>query len=385
MERKRLSVLGSTGSIGTQTLDVAKKRGYSVCALAARGNIKRLEQQARQFLPRLVCVYDENCYRPFKQALADTDIRVTAGEQGLCEAAAAEEADTVVNAVVGMVGLKPTMAAISAGKDVALANKETLVTGGSLVIAAARERGVNILPVDSEHSAIFQCLQGSRERELKRILLTASGGPFYGKTREELAHVTVEDALKHPNWDMGAKITTDSATLMNKGLELIEAVWLFGCKPEQIEILVHRESVIHSGVEFVDNAVICQLGVPDMRLPIQYALTYPERVESPCEQLDLLRYGTLSFAHPDEETFLCLKAAKQAIVRGGLYPAMVNGANEAAVALFLDHKISFLQIGELVTGALSLTPPAGEMTVERVYEADALARGYVLDQVNQQA
>ncbi len=374
---KQLSVLGSTGSIGTQTLDVAKRRGYSVAALAVRTNYKALEQQARQFLPRLVCVYDEKYYHDLKLSLADTSIEVVAGEEGLCQVAALPQADTVVNAVVGMVGLKPTMAAIEAKKKIALANKETLVTGGELVTAAARREGVLILPVDSEHSAIFQCLQGSGKKELKRILLTASGGPFYGRTKEELAGVTVEDALKHPNWSMGAKITVDSATLMNKGLELIEAVWLFDCKPQQVEIVVHRESVIHSGVEFADNAVLCQLGVPDMRLPIQYALTYPERVESPVDELDLFSYGTLSFARPDEETFLCLKAAKEAIKRGGLYPALVNGANEQAVALFLNREISFLQIGELVMGALSLTPPSGRMTVERVYEADRLAREYV--------
>lgn len=378
---KRLCVLGSTGSIGTQSLDVAQKSGFEVTALAAHSNIDLLEKQARQFMPRLVCVYNEKKYADLKQRLSDTDIKVCAGMQGLCETAASPSADTVINSVVGMVGLIPTLSAIEAGREIALANKETLVTGGEIVMQKAKEKGVKILPVDSEHSAIFQCINAGRSRDVKKIILTASGGPFFGKNKKDLESVGAKQALKHPNWDMGAKITIDSATLMNKGLEFIEAVRLFGVTPGQIEVVVHRESVIHSAVEFNDSSVIAQLGVPDMRIPIQYALTYPKRVKSPVKSLSLLDYGRLTFYPPDEDTFVCLKAARLAVEKGGVYPTYINGANEQAVSLFLDGKIDFLKIGELVTGALELNNIAGELTVEKILDADKAAREYVLSAV----
>ena len=308
-----------------------------------------------------------------KTRLADTPVRVVCGMEGLCETAALPEAELLVNAVVGMVGLRPTLAAIEAGKDIALANKETLVTGGALVMRAAREKGVRILPVDSEHSAIFQCLQGYSGNRLNKILLTASGGPFFGKTRAELQNVTAEQALRHPNWSMGAKITVDSATLMNKGFECIEAVWLFDCAPEQVEVVVHRESIIHSMVEFADYAVIAQMGVPDMKIPIQYALTYPERKPCPTGRLDLFSVGQLTFARPDMETFPCLKTALEAIRMGGLYPTLVNSANEELVALFLQGKIPFLQIGDTVSQMLSL-PVSGALTLDSILEAERQAR-----------
>ena len=309
--------------------------------------------------------------------MSDTDTRVVTGIDGLCEVASLECADIVLNSVVGMVGLRPTIAAIRAKKAIALANKETLVTGGELVLKLAKECGVSILPVDSEHSAIFQCLQGNPKKALSRIILTASGGPFYGKSREELRNVTVAQALKHPNWDMGAKITIDSATLMNKGLELIEAVWLFGCNPDDVEIVIHRESVLHSAVEYCDYSVIGQMGTPNMKLPIQYALTYPERVPCHVKRLSLTDYGTLSFMKPDLETFVCLKACYEALKKGGLYPAMVNGANEEAVSLFLAEKIPFLAIGELVYQVLQLLPVHNNVTVEHIEQADQMARAYV--------
>jgi 1-deoxy-D-xylulose-5-phosphate reductoisomerase len=378
---KKISILGSTGSIGTQSLDVAKTHGYDVCGLAANSNIKLLEQQARQFLPRLVCIYDENCYHDLKIALSDTDIKIVTGIDGLCEVASMDEIDIVINSVVGMIGLRPTLAAIDAGKDIALANKETLVTGGKIVMAKAKEKQVKILPVDSEHSAIFQSIGTNRACDIKKIILTASGGPFFGRTKEELKNVTIDDALNHPNWSMGAKITIDSASMMNKGLELIEAVWLFNVPPSDIEIIVHKQSVIHSAVEFVDHSVIAQLGVPDMRIPIQYALTYPERYVSSVKSLSLLKYGTLSFFEPDWETFICLKAAKEAIQKGGLYPTLVNGANEQAVELFLKKQISFLEIGELVYSSLSLNVAQDDFTVEDIIKTDRYAREYVLSQV----
>lgn len=378
---KKLSILGSTGSIGTQALDVCRQNGYSVAALAAGSNTKLLEQQVRKFSVPVAAVYDEAAYRDLKQRLADTSVKVLAGEQGVCEAAAQDECDTVLNAIVGIAGLRPTMTAISAGKTLALANKESLVTGGNLVMQAAKERGVSILPVDSEHSAIFQCLEGNNNSdEIFKIILTASGGPFFGKTKEELYKVTKEQALKHPNWDMGAKITIDSATMMNKGLEIIEAAWLFRVNTDQIEVVVHRESVIHSAVEFVDGSVIAQLGVPDMRLPIQYALTYPNRVKGPSHRLSLTQYGTLTFFEPDYETFRCLGAAKEALAMGGLAPCVVNGANEQAVALFLDGKIRFIDIGELVCSALHHIKVGSASSIEDVFAADKAAREYVLGQ-----
>ncbi len=373
---KKITILGSTGSIGTQALDVCKANDFTVYGLAALQNEAKLEAQARAFLPKVVCIFDESHYQSMKARLADLDIQVVAGMEGLCGLAADPEGGMVLNAVMGMVGLQPTLAAIEAGKDVALANKETLVTGGELVMAKAKEKGVQILPVDSEHSAIFQCLNGSRHCRIEKILLTASGGPFYGWSREALEKATPAAALKHPNWSMGQKITVDSATLMNKGLEIIEAVHLFGVKPAQIEVVVHRESVIHSAVEFEDGSVIAQLGAPDMRLPIQYALTYPERTACPAKRLSLTDYGTLTFAKPDAATFACLSAAAEAIRRGGLYPTLVNCVNEALVPLFLAGKVDFLQIGELVNEALSLNG-SGEVTLGRILAAEKEAQEFV--------
>lgn len=376
--KQMLSILGSTGSIGTQTLDVARRLGLQVCALAANRNVAMLENQIREWKPQLVAVFDLDAAKNLRTAVADTPVKVVQGMEGLCEAASIPCADVVCNSVVGMVGLLPTLAAIAAKKDVALANKETLVAGGALVMPAAREAGVRILPVDSEHSAIFQCLQGCpEEKALNRLILTASGGPFFGKTREELSNVTPEQALKHPNWNMGAKVTIDSATMMNKGLEITEAFWLFGVPADRIDVVVHRESIVHSMIEYTDHSVIAQLGVPDMRLPIQYALTWPQRVPSPAAQLDLVKCGTLSFHEPDEETFTCLRACKRALRRGGLASAAVNGANEEAVRLFLDRKISFLQIGELVMQAMEHQPDAACASVEDILNADRAAREFV--------
>lgn len=373
MEHQPITILGSTGSIGTQALEVCENNGIPVKGLAAFSNEALLEEQARRFHPEQICIYSEEHYLGMKARLADTDIRVVSGMEGLCDTAALSGTELCLNSVVGMVGLQPTLAAIEAGKTIALANKETLVTGGQLVMRAAKEKGVRILPVDSEHSAIFQCLQGYSGCEVNKILLTASGGPFFGKTREELAQVTVEQALRHPNWSMGAKITIDSATLMNKGFECIEAVWLFDVKPSQIQVLVHRESVIHSMVEFCDHAVLAQLGAPDMKIPIQYALTYPERLPCAVKPLDLLEYGCLTFAKPDMDTFSCLGAALKAVEMGGLYPTLVNSANEELVRLFLNGKISFLQIGDTVSKMLEL--PAGQkVTLASVLEAEKTAR-----------
>ncbi len=377
---KRVSILGSTGSVGTQALEVCVTHGFPVKGLAAHHNEVLLEEQTRRFRPHLVCIFDESRYQSFKTRVADLPVKVVTGIEGLCEAASMDEADMVLNAVSGMIGLRPTLAAIDAHKELALANKETLVTGGELVMRRAKEQNVPILPVDSEHSAIFQCLNGYRHCKVNRILLTASGGPFFGKTREDLRHVTPKDALNHPNWNMGAKITIDSATMMNKGLELIEAYWLFDVLPEQIEIVIHRESVIHSAVEFTDCAVIAQLGTPDMKLPIQYALTYPERMPCPTKALNLWEVGKLTFFEPDEETFTCLKTAKEAIRRGRLYPTLMNCANELAVQLFLDGKISFLQIAALNERALELDG-SGEVTVENILNAEAAARELVLSSI----
>ena len=375
---KNLSILGSTGSIGKQSLDVCRKCGYKVKALTAFSSVDEIEKQAREFKPELVALVDENAAGDLKTRLADTDTKVLAGVDGVCECAARESADTVLNSVVGMAGLKPTLAAIKAKKKIALANKETLVAGGQLVYSEAEKYGVDILPVDSEHSAIFQCLQGRpSNKALKKIILTASGGPFFGKTRDELKNVTVENALKHPNWSMGAKITVDSATMMNKGLELIEAVWLFKVKPEDIDIVVHRESIVHSAVEYDDNSVIAQLGVPDMRIPIQYALTYPERYESPVEELNLAQIGKLTFFEPDYETFGCINLCKKAISTGGLMPAAVNSANEQANLMFRNGEIGFLEIAERVSRVFGRVPEYESYTLDDVMEIDALAREIV--------
>ena len=380
---KNISVLGSTGSIGTQTLDVADKLGLRVCALAAAKNIELLEQQARKYNPKLAVVFDEQKAEELKIALADTDIKVLGGMDGLIEAACLPQADLVVNSVVGMVGLQPTIAAAQAKKDIALANKETLVAGGDLVTDAVRENGVKLLPVDSEHSAIFQCLQGIPDKKvIKKLILTASGGPFFGKTTDELRGVTVEQALKHPNWSMGAKITIDSATMMNKGLEIIEAGRLFGVSGSDIDVVVHRESIIHSLVEFTDNSVLAQLGVPDMRIPIQYAITYPMRYESPVAELDLAQIGKMSFFEPDYETFECLRACKKAFAMGGAATAIANGANEEANLMFRQGKIKFLDIGELVSGALESIQNFTPSCVGDILEVDARAREYVKGKIS---
>ena len=379
MPTKNLAILGSTGSIGKQSLDVCRKCGYSVKALTAFSSVKEIENQAREFKPEAVALVDENAAKELKIKLSDTDIKVLSDIDGVCECAALESADTVLNSVVGMAGLKPTLTAISAKKKIALANKETLVAGGQLVMNEAKKNGVEILPVDSEHSAIFQCLAGKpSNKALKKIILTASGGPFFGKTAEELKNVTVENALKHPNWSMGAKITIDSATMMNKGLELIEAVWLFCVKPDDIEIVVHRESIIHSAVEYNDNSVIAQLGLPDMRIPIQYALTYPERFESPVDELSLSQIGKLTFYEPDYDTFKCINICKNAINKGGLYTAAVNSANEQANLMFRQGKIGFLEIAEKVQEVLECTPHYDEYTFDDVMEVDKFAREYVM-------
>lgn len=378
----RLSILGSTGSIGTQALDVVRKHGIEVVALTANKNAELLEAQAREFSPKTVALLDEDAAADLRVRLADTDVKVLSGLSGICECARAEAADTVLNSIVGMAGLLPTLDAIDEKKNIALANKETLVAGGQLVMNSAREKGVSIYPVDSEHSAIFQCLKGApRDRALKKILLTASGGPFFGKTREELQNVTAEQALKHPNWDMGAKITIDSATMMNKGLEIIEACWLFGVTEDKIKVVVHRESIIHSAVEFDDNAIIAQLGLPDMRIPIQYALTYPNRYESPTGEVDLAALSTLHFADPDYETFDCLSICREAIRRGGLYPCAANSANEQANALFRKGKIGFLEIGELVGEAMEECENIQNYTLSDVMAADRIARELVMSKV----
>jgi 1-deoxy-D-xylulose-5-phosphate reductoisomerase len=381
VEINSISLLGSTGSIGVQALEVCRSLGVRVAALAANRSITLLEDQIRAFRPGLAAVADEKAAAELKGRVRDLDVRVLCGIEGVCEAASLEGSDLVLNAIVGMAGLTPTLAAIAAKKPLALANKESLVVGGELVTRKAAENGVKILPVDSEHSAIFQCLQGCTDtkRQLKRIILTASGGPFFGRTRPQLEAVTPSQALRNPNWTMGAKITIDSATLMNKGMELIEAVWLFGLQPEAVEIVVHRESVLHSAVEFVDNAVLAQLGVPDMRIPIQYALTWPGRMPSESAQLDLLELGTLSFAKPDEETFKCLRTCKDAIRRGGLAPAAANGANEQAVELFLKGAIGFNDIGDLVESAAVRQESETPITLDGIIEADRNARRFVVE------
>ncbi len=370
---KKLCILGSTGSIGTQALEVAERNGYTVTSLAAGSNTALLEVQARKFSVKSVAVFNTERAKELKLKLADTDIKVLSGAEGVCEITR-DDSDIVLNSIVGIAGLRPTLSAIEAGKTIALANKETLVTGGETVNRKANEKGVKIIPVDSEHSAIFQSLQGAPEKSLKKILLTASGGPFYGKTREELENVTIKQALNHPNWSMGAKITVDSATMMNKGLEVIEAVHLFGITADNIEVLIHRQSILHSGAELSDGAVIAQLGTPDMRLPIQYALTYPDRSDFAFERLSLADIGTLTFARPDNRTFRCLPLCIEAIKRGGLAPAAVNGANEEAVRMFLEGRIKFLQIADFVEKALECVNNKKEYTLEDIFETDRTSR-----------
>jgi len=373
---KTISILGSTGSIGTQTLQVCRDLGIGVAALSAGSNVELLEQQIREFGVPLASVYDEKKAEILKARLVDFPCTVLSGEEGNRVVATASDASVVVTAMMGMIGLKPTLAAIDAGKDIALANKETLVCAGQIVMPRAAQKGVKILPVDSEHSAIFQCLQGAGDNPINKILLTASGGPFFGKTADELRDMTAKDALKHPNWNMGSKITIDSSTLMNKGLEWMEAKWLFDVTDDQIEVVVHRESIIHSAVEFADHSVIAQMGVPSMYLPIKYALTYPARVQSGNFGLSL--FGkTLHFYEVDEKTFSCLRLAKEASRAGGLYPTVLNGANEQAVDLFLKGKIRFLQIAQLVEEALAKTPVGDATNLDYVLEADRLARAQV--------
>lgn len=377
-----ISILGSTGSIGTQTLDVVDKLNLNVVALTASTNIVLLEEQVRKYKPQLAVVYDEAKAKIFKDNIKDTDTLVLSGMDGLVSAATIETAELVLNSVVGMVGLKPTIAAANAKKDIALANKETLVAGGKLVTDAVKSNGVKLLPVDSEHSAIFQCLQGMPNSKcLKKLILTASGGPFFGKTADELKSVTIEQALNHPNWSMGAKITVDSASMMNKGLEIIEASRLFDVSGDDIDVVVHRESIIHSMIEYSDNSIIAQLGLPDMRIPIQYAVTYPERFSSPVGELNLSQIGKLTFYEPDYDTFKCLKVCKKALSMGGAATAIANGANEEANMLFRQGKISFLDIGELVCGAVNSIKNFEPKTVDDVLLADKLARQYVLENV----
>ena len=380
---KGIALLGSTGSIGTQSLDVCRMHGYRVVCLTANRRVDLMETQIREFRPDLVSMMDPVAADDLRTRVADTGTKVLSGMDGLIECATYSGADTVLNAVVGMVGLQPTLAAIQAKKTLALANKETVVAGGHLVTNTAKAYGVDILPVDSEHSAIFQCLQGSPEKgAVKKLILTASGGPFFGKTLAELENVTAADALKHPNWDMGAKITIDSATMMNKGLEFIEAKWLFDMPIDAIDIVVHRESVVHSAIAYQDNSVIAQLGVPDMRIPIQYALTYPRRLPSPVQELSLVDYGKLTFYAPDYDTFRCINVCKDAIAAGGLRPAAANGANEESVRLFLNGKIKFTDIAVLNRAAMEACPQVADYTLDDVLQADRAARDYVIEAVS---
>ena len=368
---KKIAILGSTGSIGTQTLEVARNNGdLEIVSLAAGSNIKKLEEQIREFRPKTAAVWSEEKAKELRAAVRDLDVRVVSGMDGLIEVCTAPEAEIVVTAIVGMIGIVPTIAAMKAGKDIALANKETLVTAGHIIIPLAKETGVKILPVDSEHSAIFQCLNGEDRGGLHKILLTASGGPFRGKKREELQGIQVEDALKHPNWAMGRKITIDSSTLVNKGLEMMEARWLFGVEPKDIQIVVQPKSIIHSMVEFVDGAVIAQLGTPDMKLPIQYALYYPERRYLPGERLNFGTLTQITFEKPDMETFTGLKLAFDAAAAGGSMPTVYNAANEKAVALFLDRKIGWLSIPEIIEASMRAHPVIPNPSVEEILETE---------------
>lgn len=368
---KKIAILGSTGSIGTQTLEIVRTNGdLEVTALAAGNNIDLLEQQIREFRPKLAAVWKEERAAELKSRVRDMDIEIVSGMDGLLSVAAAPESEILVTAIVGMIGILPTIEAIKAGKDIALANKETLVTAGHIIMPLAKERGVSILPVDSEHSAIFQSLQGGQRKALHKILLTASGGPFRGKKREELKNIQVEDALKHPNWEMGRKITIDSSTMVNKGLEVIEAKWLFGVTVDQILVVVQPQSIIHSMVEYEDGAVIAQLGTPDMKLPIQYALYYPERRYLPGDRLDFAALQQITFEKPDMETFYGLKLAYEAGRRGGSLPTVLNAANERAVAMFLDRKIGYLQIPEIIQACMENHKNIEDPTVEEILKTE---------------
>ena len=372
---KQIVILGSTGSIGTQAVEVCRDLGYRILAVAAHSSVDQVEAQAREFLPRYAVMYDASAAAELSRRLADTDVKVLSGIDGLCELAALPEADLVLNALSGMVGLRPTLAALTAGKTVALANKETLVAGGRLITETARAHDARLIPVDSEHTAIFQCLQGEEGNPIRSILLTASGGPFFGMSREETEHAEVARALAHPKWNMGRKISVDSATLMNKGLEFIECVWNFGVRPDQIEVVVHPETIVHSAVEFVDGSVIAQLSDPDMKLSIQYALTYPRRRPSTVRHLSLTEVGKMTFFPPDLTPFPCLAMAIEAVTAGGLCPCVLNGANEEAVHAYLRGEIPFGTIARTVRHALDTVPAAGEdYTLEEILEADRQAR-----------
>lgn len=380
---KKIAILGSTGSIGTQTLEVVRSNPeLKVVALAAGSNVEQLEAQVREFQPAVVGMWSEQAATDLRVRLSDLNVRVLSGMEGLLEIAVLPDAQVLVTAIVGMIGIRPTIAAIEAGKDIALANKETLVTAGHLIMPLAREKGVSILPVDSEHSAIFQSLNGEPDGRIEKILLTASGGPFRGKTREQLAHMQVEDALKHPNWSMGRKITVDSSTLVNKGLEVMEARWLFDVELEQIQVVVHPQSIIHSAVQFVDGAIIAQLGMPDMKLPIQYALFYPDRNPMDGKRVDLFELEQLTFEKPDPKTFTGLELAFRAAKQGGSMPTVFNAANEKAVALFLDKRITFLQIPELIGSAMEQHRVISEPTVDQILETEMQTYEYISGRIS---
>lgn len=375
---KKIGILGSTGSIGTQTLDIVRKeKDLKVVAMAAGSNVKLMEQQVREFQPRLVAMWSEEAAADLRTRLGDMPVKVVCGMEGLLEVSTAEEMEVLVTGIVGMIGIKPTIAAIEQGKTIALANKETLVTAGHIIMPLAAAKGVSILPVDSEHSAIFQSLNGERKERVSRILLTASGGPFRGKTRQELESMTVEDALKHPNWSMGKKVTIDSASLCNKGLEVMEAKWLFDVELDQIQVLVHPQSIVHSGVEYVDGGIMAQLGVPDMKLPIQYALFYPDRRPMDTGRVDFFRLKQLTFEEPDTETFRGLALAYQAARQGGSMPTVFNAANEKAVALFLQKKIRFLQIPELIEESMEAHKVIADPTVDQILETEAATYEFI--------
>ena len=375
---KKIGILGSTGSIGTQTLEIVRSNpDLQVIALAVGSNVSLMEQQVREFHPMLAVMGSEEAATDLKNRIADTDTRVSAGMEGMLELAILPQMEVLVTAIVGMIGIRPTIAAIKAGKTIALANKETLVTAGHIIMPLAKEKGVSILPVDSEHSAIFQSMHGENRERVSKILLTASGGPFRGKKTEELQDITVEDALKHPNWSMGRKITVDSATLVNKGLEVMEAKWLFDVEPEQIQVVVHPQSIIHSMVEYVDGGIMAQLGMPDMKLPIQYALFYPDRRPMDGRRVDFFALKSISFEEPDIKTFRGLQLAYDAIAAGGSMPTVFNAANEKAVGLFLDKKIRFLAIYDLIQGAMEQHKVIANPTVDEILEAEAQAHAYI--------
>ena len=382
-EKKSMVILGSTGSVGEQAIDVARRENIRVTALSAHSNVTRVEEQAREFGVAYCAMADEEAAKELKLRLADTNIRVFAGSRGICDMIAMADGDVAVNSIIGQAGLEPTLAVIESGKRLALANKESLVVAGDIVMSAAKEKGVEIIPVDSEHCAIFQCMKSGTPKEVKRILLTASGGPFYGRTREELDRITVEEALAHPTWKMGAKITIDSATLMNKGFEVIEAVHLFGVEAQNVEVVVHRESIIHSMVEYIDNSVIAQLSVPDMRFCVQYAVNYPERDDAVIDTLDLFSVGTLHFARPDYKTFSLLACAIEAIKKGGALPAVLNAANEVAVAAFLNREISFYDITEIVGDTVTQMEASSKYTsLEDILDCDVEARRVMREKIS---